>query len=135
VRTLYTYEGQRDVDLSFKENVVIAAHPAKDESSPWWYGTLVDEGKSGWFPHTYVEEMKRESRVLQLSSRSSMTNAWLVQKAKALYTYEGGEDEQLPFAEGDELSIVDTSDPDWWKTEKAGVIFIVPATYLELIGQ
>jgi hypothetical protein len=58
VRTLYAYEGQREVDLSFKENVVIIAHPAKDPSSPWWYGTVVDGGKSGWFPHSYVEEMK-----------------------------------------------------------------------------
>lgn len=57
-----------------------------------------------------------------------------VHYAKALYTYEGGDDEQLPFAEGDEIAIVDSSDPDWWKTEKAGVIFIVPASYLELTG-
>jgi hypothetical protein len=47
--------------LSFIENVVIEAHPAKDSESPWWYGTLVKEGRKGWFPHTYVEEMKRES--------------------------------------------------------------------------
>ena len=61
VRTLFPYDGQRDVDLSFIENVVIEAHPAKDAQSPWWYGTLVKEGKKGWFPHTYVDELKRES--------------------------------------------------------------------------
>ena len=37
--------------------------------------------------------------------------------------------------EGDELVIVDSSEDDWWKTEKAGVIFIVPAAFLELIGE
>ena len=57
VRTLFAYEGQREVDLSFKENVAIVAHPAKDESSPWWYGMLVEEGRKGWFPHSYVEQM------------------------------------------------------------------------------
>jgi hypothetical protein len=67
VRTLYPYEGQRDVDLSFKENVVIIAHPSKDDSSPWWYGMVVDGGAKGWFPHNYVEEMKRESSVRKLS--------------------------------------------------------------------
>lgn len=36
------------------------AHPAKDSSSPWWYGMLLQEGKSGWFPNNYVEEIKRE---------------------------------------------------------------------------
>jgi hypothetical protein len=38
------------------------AHPAKDSSSPWWYGMLLQEGKSGWFPNNYVEEIKREYR-------------------------------------------------------------------------
>ena len=61
VRTVYPYDGQRDVDLSFAENVVVLAHPAKDASSPWWYGTLVKSGEKGWFPHDYVQEMKRES--------------------------------------------------------------------------
>jgi hypothetical protein len=60
VRTLFPYEGQRDVDLSFNENMVVVAHPAKDPSSPWWYGLLVDGGQKGWFPHDYVSEMKRE---------------------------------------------------------------------------
>ena len=55
-------------------------------------------------------------------------------RAKASYAFDGGSDDQLPFAEGDILEVVDTSDPNWWKTEKAGVIFIVPASYLEIIG-
>lgn len=56
-------------------------------------------------------------------------------KVKALYSYAGTTDEELPFAEGDELVVVDKDeDPDWWKTEKAGMVFLVPATYLEVIG-
>ena len=54
-------------------------------------------------------------------------------RAKALYPYEGGSPDELPFAEGDVLAIVDRSESDWWKTEKGGVIFIVPAAYLEVI--
>ena len=57
-----------------------------------------------------------------------------VTRAKASYAYDGGSEEELPFAEGDILDIVDTSDANWWKTEKAGAIFIVPASYLEIIG-
>ena len=57
-----------------------------------------------------------------------------VTRAKANYAFDGGSGDQLPFAEGDILEIVDTSDANWWKTEKAGVIFIVPASYLEIIG-
>lgn len=57
VRSLYAYEGQRDVDVSFPENVIILAHPAKDASSPWWYGMVVKSGEKGWFPHSYVDEI------------------------------------------------------------------------------
>ena len=55
-------------------------------------------------------------------------------KAKALYSYTGGNADELPFVEGDEITIVDRSDADWWKTEQGGVIFIVPAAYLEVEG-
>ena len=55
-------------------------------------------------------------------------------KAKALYTYEGSSADELPFVEGDILTIVDRSEADWWKTEQGGVIFIVPAAYLEVEG-
>jgi hypothetical protein len=54
-------------------------------------------------------------------------------KAKALYTYEGGNEDDMPFSEGDVLNIVDHSEGDWWKTEQNGIIFIVPAAYLELL--
>ena len=56
-------------------------------------------------------------------------------KAKAIYTYTGNSDEELPFAEGDMLDIVDKTDDSWWKAEKAGVVFIVPAAYLEVQGE
>jgi len=32
------------------------------------------------------------------------------------------------------ISVVDRSDSDWYKAEKDGVIFIVPAAYLEIEG-
>ena len=116
--------------------MVIEAHPAKDPESPWWYGTLVKEGKKGWFPHTYVEEMSRESMSFFTFWKR---NTWKANpsavQAKAQFSYDGQSEDELPFLEGDILTIVDTSDSDWWKTEKAGVIFIVPASYFELIGK
>lgn len=113
VRALYPYEGQREVDLNFGENVVIEAYKAKDPSSAWWYGTVVKDNHSGWFPSSYVAEMQPA-------------------KAVAKYAYTGNSDEELPFAEGDVLTIVDQSDADWYKAEKDGVIFIVPAAYVDL---
>lgn len=55
-------------------------------------------------------------------------------EAKCLYDYPGGSADELPFSEGTVLSVVDCSDPDWYKTEKDGIIFIVPAAYLEIQG-
>lgn len=54
--------------------------------------------------------------------------------AKGLYDYPGGSADELPFSEGDIISVVDRSDRDWYKAEKDGVIFIVPAAYLEIEG-
>ncbi|KAF8589690.1 hypothetical protein K439DRAFT_300209 [Ramaria rubella] len=112
VRSLYPYEGQRTEDLSFDENVLIKAYPSKS-GGDWWYGTLVKEGRSGFFPSTYVLELENV-------------------KARALYAYAGEGADELPFAEGEELTIIDRSEEDWWKTERDGIIFIVPAAYLEV---
>lgn len=57
-----------------------------------------------------------------------------VTKAKALYAYEGANADELPLVEGDVVSIVDKSEADWWKAEKDGMVFIVPAGYLELMS-
>ncbi|KAG9114454.1 hypothetical protein FRC07_007636, partial [Ceratobasidium sp. 392] len=114
VRSLYPYEGQRAEDLSFGENLMINAHPSKS-GGDWWYGSLSKTGKKGFFPRSYVDVIEK------------------VAKAKALYAYEGSNADELPLVEGDVLSIVDHSEADWWKAEKDGMVFIVPAGYLELI--
>ncbi|KDQ59802.1 hypothetical protein JAAARDRAFT_56764 [Jaapia argillacea MUCL 33604] len=113
VRSLYPYEGQRHEDLSFGENLVLTAYPSKS-GSEWWYGSLVQDGRSGFFPKTYVEKIEN------------------VVKATALYAYTGGNADELPFAEGDELVVVDRSDDVWWKVEQGGMVFIAPAGYLQV---
>jgi len=57
--------------------------------------------------------------------------SFLLAKAKALYTYTGGNPDELSFAEGDVVDVVDKLDSEWWPTEQAGMIFIAPAAYLE----
>ncbi|KAF9228917.1 hypothetical protein BS17DRAFT_772724 [Gyrodon lividus] len=112
VRSLYLYEGQRGEDLSFAENMIIAAHPSKS-GGDWWYGTMVKDGRSGFFPETYVQEVEQVH-------------------ATALYAYQGSNVDELSFAEGDVLTIVDRSESDWWKAEHDGLVSIVPAAYLEV---
>jgi uncharacterized protein YaiE (UPF0345 family) len=73
------------------------------------------------------------TRVGRIGVCESSTNGHAVLKAKALYAYEGANADELPLIEGDVLSIVDKSEADWWKAEKDGMVFIVPAGYLELM--
>lgn len=43
--------------LAFGENLILTAYPSKS-GGDWWYGTLVKDGKSGFFPNTYVQELE-----------------------------------------------------------------------------
>jgi hypothetical protein len=54
-------------------------------------------------------------------------------KAKALYQYTANNADELSFEEGEELVIVDRSDAEWWKVERGGMVFLVPATFLEVV--
>ena len=42
--------------LGFGENLILTAHPSKT-GGDWWHGTVVRDGKSGFFPKTYVEQV------------------------------------------------------------------------------
>ncbi|EPQ26256.1 uncharacterized protein PFL1_06191 [Pseudozyma flocculosa PF-1] len=118
VRTLYAYSAQRDEDLTFDENVVLKANRAKATDGDWWYGVLLDGSKKGFFPRAYVAELDESAN-----------------RAKALYEYAGTTPEEASFSEGDELTVVDQSDANWWRVDVGGDrILIAPATYLELQG-
>jgi len=47
--------------LAFGENLVLLANPSKS-GGDWWYGTVVQDGKSGFFPKTYVEQLEISKR-------------------------------------------------------------------------
>src|SRR5579863_2263294 len=70
-------------------------------------------------------------RVSDITSNRFVLTQVCAVKAKCLYDYPGGSTDELPFSEGDVISVVDRSDSDWYKVEKDGVIFIAPAAYLE----
>ena len=43
--------------VAFVENIVITAHASKS-GSDWWHGTVVSNGKTGFFPKTYVQTLE-----------------------------------------------------------------------------
>lgn len=119
VRTLYTYEAQREEDLNFVENSVILAHPAKEANSDWWYGTLITGGNKtkGTFPRAYVASVEQPKI------------------AKALYEFAGSSAEEMNLSADQEVQVVDDEDEHWWKViQDQERILIVPASYVELVS-
>lgn len=55
-------------------------------------------------------------------------------KAKALYSYEPANTDELALEEGEVVDILDRSEDEWWKAERNGMVLLVPAAYLELTG-
>lgn len=120
---------------AFGENLIISANPSKS-GSDWWYGKLEKEGTKGFLPKSYITVIDQGaypcSRTHPIHLFANPVTHQVVH-AKALYSYVGGSAEELPFSEGDVLSIIDRSEGDWWKVDKGGVVFIVPAAYLEVL--
>ena len=110
--------------------MILTAHPSKS-GGDWWYGASVRDKKSGFFPQTYVERLHIGMNLLMLDFYCLLTSATV--KAAALYPYTGTNPDELPFAEGDILAVIDRSDADWWKVEQDGLVFIIPAGYVELV--
>ena len=117
-RSLYAYAAQRDEDLAFTENVIIEAHPCRNDDGPWWYGTLSATGSKGYLPKNYVKELEHPL------------------DATALYDYTANSADEFSLIEGQVVSVVDKSDNDWWKiVTEDGLIGNIPAAYVELKGE
>jgi hypothetical protein len=43
--------------VAFDENLVITAYASKS-GGDWWYGTVVSNGRTGFFPNTYVKTLE-----------------------------------------------------------------------------
>jgi actin cytoskeleton-regulatory complex protein PAN1 len=52
-------------------------------------------------------------------------------KCVAQYSYTADKGDELSFAEGDDVTIVDRSEGDWWMAEKDGNVYLVPAAYMD----
>jgi actin cytoskeleton-regulatory complex protein PAN1 len=113
----------------FTENNVLIIHPSKS-GGDWWYGTSKLDGKSGFVPKTFVQILENGMSSWLYMNRQQTT---LTVKAKALYPYTANNADELTFDEGEELIIVDRSDAEWWKVEQGGMVFVVPATFLEIV--
>ena len=60
-----------------------------------------------------------------------LTLSYIV-KATAIYSYEGSNADELSFIEGDDLTIVDQLEVDWWRAERDGLVYVIPAAYVKV---
>lgn len=59
VKAVYKFKGTNNDELKFKKGDIITI--TQKEDGGWWEGTL--DGKTGWFPSNYVEELLDPSSV------------------------------------------------------------------------
>ncbi|KAL2020690.1 hypothetical protein VTK56DRAFT_8086 [Thermocarpiscus australiensis] len=117
-KAIYDYTPQAEGELQIAEGDLLYVLEKSTEDD-WWKAkkkaTAEDDDEPvGLIPNNYVEEAKPQG------------------KARALYEYTRQTDEELSFPEDAQLTVFDTSDPDWILVEHDGDYGFVPANYIEI---
>ncbi|KAK7906906.1 hypothetical protein WMY93_015518 [Mugilogobius chulae] len=97
-------------------------------SSGWWLGELQARGKRrqrGWFHSSHV-------KLLGPSSSKSSPSPLPVCQVIAMYDYTAANPDELSFSKGQLISVLDKTNPDWWKGEANGVIGLLPTNYIKM---
>ncbi|KAJ1966797.1 actin organization and endocytosis protein [Dispira parvispora] len=116
---IYKFEGSNSDDLVFTVGEIILVPESTHWEEAWWYGWYErDPSKRGYFPNMYVQ---------QAGDRGSTQS----QKAHVIYAYTAQHDDELSVTANEEVTVLDSSDPNWWRVEneqkQAG---IVPSAYV-----
>ncbi|EGO53392.1 cytoskeleton assembly control protein SLA1p [Neurospora tetrasperma FGSC 2508] len=117
-RAIYDYTPQGEGELTISEGDILYVLE-KSQEDDWWKAkkkanAADDDEPVGLIPNNYIEEAKP------------------VSYARALYEYTRQTDEELSFPEDAQLSVFDTSDPDWILVGHDGNYGFAPANYIEL---
>ncbi|KAL2372843.1 hypothetical protein RJ035_001477 [Blastomyces gilchristii] len=115
---VYDYTPQAENELEIREGDLLYVMD-KSAEDDWWKAKKKaaaddEEEPVGLVPNNYVEE------------------AQPISKAKALYDYTRQTDEEVSFAEHAELTVYDTSDPDWTLVGVNNDFGFAPANYIEI---
>jgi NCK adaptor protein len=137
----FKYTSTREDELSLEKGDEVIV--MEKEADGWWRGRCGT--RIGWFPFNYVEEAPKQptaappqGQVPQQQSAPPMAskNKSFVCGVIALYSFNSGNPEELPFEKGDFMDIIDQppDDPDWWEARKVdGSTGLVPRNYVEVV--
>lgn len=118
--SLYKFETEDKENLVFDAGKRIKLHTHNDEED-WWSGELADvPGVVGMFPRVYVE--------MEITIYKTLDA-----KCKALFRYVARDDDELSFAEGEELIIQRDMDGWYLGSNTKGECGIFPANHVELV--
>lgn len=134
----FKYASTRDDELSLEKGDEVIV--MEKEADGWWRGRCGT--RIGWFPFNYVEEVKggpgpmEVAQVLPPAAAMPSKHKSFICGVVALYSFNSGNPEELPFEKGDLMDIIDQppDDPDWWEARKIdGTTGLVPRNYVEVV--
>uniref|UniRef100_A0A8C4QTX9 NCK adaptor protein 2 n=1 Tax=Eptatretus burgeri TaxID=7764 RepID=A0A8C4QTX9_EPTBU len=136
----FGYNAERDDELTLVKGASVTV--LEKCSDGWWKGQL--DGCVGWFPSNYVvpDEVPSgggEADILaslaQCSEAAGATKT--LPCVQALYPYNSGNPEELRFARGETMEVLEKpeNDPEWWRCRKTdGSTGLVPRNYVQELG-
>ncbi|KAF9365232.1 Intersectin 1 (SH3 domain protein) [Mortierella sp. NVP85] len=155
----HRYDAEKDDELTLEVGDIIMV---QDQSDPgWWVGIKVKDDKAGWFPSNFVDP--HEELVETSTTTAAPAHVEPVQEAVAApavntaatpaaeeapeapkkqegpvlarveYDYEAKDSGELSLETGRIITILDSSDPAWWRGDSNGMVGKFPSNYVKLI--
>lgn len=122
-RALYDYSPESEEEIEILCDDILEIHERREDG--WWSGKNIRTGKIGLFPQNYVEEISQPTIAKKEDSGKIV--------AVALYDYETSESGELPFKEGEYLTVHEVFDDGWCLAEsKSGQKGLAPQNYLQM---
>ena len=128
----YKYASRRADELGLEKGEEIIV--LEKEGDGWWRGKCGN--KEGWFPANYVEEVKAAEPPPTNTPVVPVSKRPVICTVVALYSFESGNSEELPFQKGDLMDVIGQppDDPEWWEARKQdGHHGLVPRNYVEVM--
>ncbi|GMT04156.1 hypothetical protein PENTCL1PPCAC_26330, partial [Pristionchus entomophagus] len=125
----HNYEAKLEDEMGLTKGDKI--NIVEKSSDGWWKGEC--NGRTGWFPSNYVEEVASAPEPLPQSTNGST----VLEVVVALYSFDASSAEEMSFRKGERLEIIahPEHDPEWWMARgTTGETGLVPRNYIEVIS-
>ncbi|CAO3666109.1 unnamed protein product [Umbelopsis ramanniana] len=126
-RAHYSYEAQRDDELSFTEGEEVRI--TNNDDAEWWEVEKVDSGCKGWVPSNFFTKVDTAPNSEQGKNDSGQSTVL----ASVLEDYEAASHEEISLWKGGIVSVDDQSDDEWWHGDLNGKKGLFPKRNVKVI--